>query len=212
MDTNFELFTPVNIPTDNVTLNLDLDDVFFIQSMERRAIEINKDIDEDLARIVRRSILQINKQDEGIAVKDREPIKLIITSFGGDVASGFSIIDMIQSSITPVHTYNVGYQYSMAAVIGVVGRKRYATKNATFLIHEGSTQVANSIGKLQDFMMFDMAIETRIKDIVVAHTNISEDDYASKARNEWYFFADEAKELGVIDGIIGEDIGIEEII
>lgn len=207
-----ELFKPVNFEPNTLSVNVDLDEYFFLQQMQNRIITINAVIDDEVANAVVQSILRINLDDVGIRVEDREPIKLIISSDGGDVFSGFSIIDVIKNSATPVHTFNISHWYSMATIIGMVGDKRYATSNASFLIHDGTTVIGDSSNKVHDFLKFDTQLQKRMKKIVLDHSLIASSTYTKKSREEWYFFAEEAKKLGVIDEIIGEDVTLEKVI
>ena len=209
---NLKIFSPTDFESDTLSVNIDLDDYFALKQWQSRILDLNDRIDEVSASSIVGTIIYINMLDKGIPVEDRVPIKLFISSEGGDVMDGFSIIDAIQNSITPIYIINRSYQYSMAALIGVVGHKRYATKNATFLFHDGTMFIGDSSGKAHDFLKFDLQIKDRIKELVLSHTNITSRTYNKKVREEWYFFADEAKRLGVIDGIIGEDVTLEEII
>lgn len=131
---------------------------------------------------------------------------------GGDVDAGFELIDAILASKTPVYTINLGYQYSMGFLIGLAGHKRYATQNAKFLMHDGSNLIWNSGTKAQDQMEFQKRVEQRIKQYVIAHSNVTSEEYDSKLRVEWYLFADEAKEKGFCDHILGVDCELDEIV
>ena len=131
---------------------------------------------------------------------------------GGDVDAGFELIDTILASKTPVYTINLGYQYSMGFLIGLAGHKRYAAQNAKFLMHDGSNLIWNSGAKAQDQMEFQKRVEQRIKQYVIARSNVTSEEYDSKLRVEWYLFADEAKEKGFCDHILGVDCELDEIV
>ena len=45
-----------------------------------------------------------------------------------------------------------------------------------------------------------------IQDYVLSHTSITKEEYLTHIRKQWYLTAKEAKDLGVIDYIIGEDV------
>lgn len=190
----------------------DLDNIFYLQDLQQRKMFINEDIDAFSVQDVVKHIMQYNKEDKGVPVADRKPILLYITSNGGEVDAGFRLIDIIEASRTPVYTVNLSNQYSMGFLIGLAGHKRFATKNAKFLMHDGSNFVYNSGAKAQDQMEFNRKIEQRVKNYVLSKSKINEDVYDSKLRVEWYMFADEAKENGMTDFIIGEDCDIEAII
>ena len=79
-------------------------------------------------------------------------------------------------------------------------------------MHDGSNFVYNSGAKAQDQMEFQRKVEDRIKSYILNRSKITSEEYDSKLRVEWYLFADEAKEKGFVDFIIGRDCDIEEII
>lgn len=189
-----------------------IDELFYLQDLKQRKLFLNADIDQFSVADIVKHIMQINKEDKGLEPHERMPILLYVTSNGGEVDSGFELIDVIMNSKTPVYTINLGYQYSMGFLIGLSGHKRFATRNAKFLMHDGSNFVYNSGAKAQDQMEFNRKIESRIKQYILSRSKVSEEEYDSKLRVEWYLFADEAKEKGFVDYIIGEDCDINEIV
>lgn len=189
-----------------------IDDAFYLKDLKNRKLFINDEISQLSISMIVKYILQYNAEDRGKAVKDRKPILLYLVSEGGEVDAGFELIDAIKSSITPVYTINLGYWYSMGFLIGITGHKRYAMPNAKFLIHDGADFIYNSSAKAQDQMEFNIRVGERIKRLVLEESDISEDEYDSKKRVEWYMFSDEAKERGFIDCIIGIDCQIDEIV
>lgn len=189
-----------------------VDELFYLQDLKQRKLFLNVDVEQlSIAEIVKH-IMQFNKEDKGIAPEERTPILLYVTSNGGEVDSGFELIDVILNSKTPVYTINLGYQYSMGFLIGLAGHKRYAMGNAKFLMHDGSNFIYNSGAKAQDQMEFQKRIEERIKQYVLSRSNVTSEEYDSKLRIEWYLFADEAKDKGFVDFIIGKDCDIDEIV
>lgn len=213
MKTNHTNYYDIEIDLDNLLAkNGAIDEVFYLQDLKQRKLFLNVDIDQLAVADIVRHIMQFNKDDKNIPIEDRKPILLYITSNGGEVDSGFELIDIILNSKTPVYTINLGYQYSMGFLIGLAGHKRYATKNAKLLHHDGSNFVCNSGAKVQDQMEFQKRVEERIKKYILSRSKLTSEEYDSRLRVEWYLFADEAKEKGFVDYIIGEDCDIDEII
>ena len=192
--------------------NGSLEEIFYVKDLLRRKLSISTEIEQSSVEDICRHIMQFNAEDKDIDVKDRKPILLYIVSNGGDVDAGFELIDTIMSSKTPVYTINLGYQYSMGFLIGLAGHKRFAMRNAKYLMHDGSNFVYNSGAKAQDQMSFNRKVEERIKQYVTSMTKISPELYDEKERVEWYMFADEAKALGVTDYIIGDDCELDAVI
>ena len=197
---------------ESIMRGITISEAFYIKDLKQRKIFINENICQATVWDAVRNILQFNREDIGIPVEDRVPIKLYVVSNGGEVDSGFELIDAIMASETPVYTINLGYQYSMGFYIGIAGHKRFAMPNAKFLMHDGTNMAWNSMAKVQDQMRFQERAESRTKNYVVTRTKITPDQYDEQYRREWYMFAEDAKEFGVTDYIIGVDCSLEEII
>ncbi|MBR2265659.1 MAG: ATP-dependent Clp protease proteolytic subunit [Paludibacteraceae bacterium] len=197
---------------DILASNSAIDELFYLKDLQQRKIFLTTMITQSTVDEVVHSILQLNREDADIPVEERKPILLYLTSIGGESDAGFEMIDVIRMSRTPVHVINLGYCYSMGFLIFLAGHRRFASENAKFLMHDGSSYVYNSTGKAKDQMLFNDRVEEKIKNYVLKYTNITEDEYDDKQRQEWYMFADEAKEKGIVDSIIGVDCDIMEIV
>lgn len=202
----------IDIYTDKIPAMWDLGDIFTLKDLQQRKLYMVGNIVQGEVDDIVQFIMQYNKEDLGIPVEERKPILLFILSNGGAVDVGFELIDIVELSTTPVYTINIGYQYSMGFLIGLAGHKRFATRNARFLMHDGSNFVWDSSAKVRDQMKFQEVSEKRIKNYVLAHSKLTEAEYDEKYRVEWYMFADEAKERGFVDFIIGEDCTLDDII
>ncbi len=189
-----------------------LEEVLYVRDMVQRKFFLTTEIEQDSVTDIVRHIMQINKEDSGIDPEKRKPILLYIASVGGEVDSGFELIDVIRTSKTPVYTINLGYAYSMGFLIGLAGHKRFAFPNSKFLHHDGAIGLVNSGNKIRDQMEFQGLVESRIREYVISRTKVTEDEYDEHLRREWYLFADEAKNYGMVDFIIGVDCDLADII
>lgn len=189
-----------------------IDEWFHLQDLKSRKLFLKEDISQFSVSEIVKHILQYNAEDKGIEPEKREPILLYLVSRGGEVDSGFELIDVIQQSKTPVYTINTGYQYSMGFLIGLAGHKRFATPNAKFLLHDGASFVFNSTTKVKDQMKFQEREEERLKEYILSRSKITSDEYDANLRVEWYLFADDAKEKGFVDYIVGEDCDIDMVV
>lgn len=189
-----------------------VDELFYIKDLKQRKLFLNGEIDRISVSGIIRHILQYNADDADIEPSRRRPIYLYMTSEGGDIADGFMLIDVIEASQTPVYTINFGYWYSMSLLIGIAGHKRYASKNATYLIHDGSGGAYGSQAKVGDHIEFMHKIADRVRQYIISHSSITPEEYDANRRVEWYLFSNEAKEKGLIDAIIGEDCEISDVV
>jgi ATP-dependent Clp protease protease subunit len=193
-------------------MNYDLGDKFQLEDLKQRKLYINYYIDESLLEEITYHILRFNTEDKGKSIEERKPILLYCVSNGGSLADGFGLIDVILNSKTPVYTINLAYNYSMGFLIALSGHKRYAMKHSTFLMHDGSNFMYNSMAKIRDAAKFQEKQEQRIKEYVLSRSKLTEDEYDKSYRVEWYMYADQAKDKGFCDYIVGVDCSLDEII
>ena len=213
MNTNHKGYYDIDIDIEKALLDSGMvDEIFYLKDLKQRKLFLNTDVEQLSVGEIVKHIMQYNKEDIGIEPDKRTPIILYVSSNGGEVDSGFELIDVIMASKTPVFTVNLGYQYSMGFLIGLAGTKRFAMRNAKFLMHDGSNFVYNSGAKAQDQMEFQRRVEDRLKQYILSRSKITSKEYDSKLRVEWYLFADEAKDKGFCDYIIGDDCDIDEVI
>ena len=193
-------------------LNYGLEDKFQLEDLKQRKLYINFEIDENILNDITYHILRFNTEDKGKEISERKPILLYCVSNGGSVNDGFGLIDVILNSKTPIYTINLSYNYSMGLLIFLSGSKRFATQNATFLLHDGQNFMYNSSAKLRDAMKFEEQREKRIKEYVLSRSKLTSEEYDKNYRVEMYLYSSEAKEKGFVDLIVGEDCTIDEII
>ena len=164
------------------------------------------DIDNIAAEAVAHLIRFWNKADEGIPVEDRKPIKLLIDSYGGSLVGGLMIADAIRLSKTPVYTVNAGTAYSAGLLVFITGHRRFCYPSASFLFHEGSTATAGFVdaGKFRNYAEFYDQLILRMKNYFLTYTDMTEELYKEKYKDDWWFFAEEAIENGFCDEILEE--------
>lgn len=194
-------------------ISLSLEDKFWLEDYMSRKIFLNGVIDEESSQEVVSRILRYNVIDKGKPVEERRPIWLFCTSDGGYLYEGFSIIDTITASQTPVYTVNLSYQFSMGFLIGIAGRKRFAHKNAIFLMHEGNSElVGGALKKVLDQVAFYQKNAERVREHVLSHSNLSSEKYDEKFHSEWFMYSEEAKDNGFVDYIIGVDCDLDDVV
>ena len=156
------------------------------------------------SREIIEKIITWNIQDKGVNVEDRRPIHILINSEGGDMMEALAIIDAIKGSKTPVYTHVIGEAYSAAFLITLCGKKRFGTENSTYLFHEGMAGFMGDAHKLNQAVQFyKNTLLRKTRKIILDNSKISEDAYEEHIKDDWFFDANEAAKLGVIDDING---------
>lgn len=141
-------------------------------------------------------------------VDDSQPfLPILVDSFGGDVLSLFSMLDMIDACQKPVITAVQSKAMSCGAVLLSAGTKgyRYASPRSTILIHEAATQLE---GKASDIISDAKSMEMlndKVMEILAKNSNKPKKFYQSlikKANNaDLYLSAEQCLEFGLIDKI-----------
>ena len=182
------------------------------ENLDKRILVFNDGVDENVVENYILYILKWNAEDKDLPIEKRQPITIYLSCPGGNAFDGFNMVDVIMNSKTPVR----GVVFSLAASMGyhilLSCHERIAFKNSVLLQHDGQIGIQNSTSKARDTMRFFDSMETRTKEYVLSRTTMTEEFYDKVYDQEYYMYADEAKKLGCIDKIIGEDCDIDEIL
>lgn len=192
-------------------LSYGVGEALFLSELASRIFYLDTVITPDTFREVTMFIVKANIQDAGLPIEERLPIKLVINSPGGSVLDGLGLLDVIKTSQTPVFSIVIGYACSMAFFIAATSHVRFATPNAVFLNHDGETGLIDSTMKFRDAVNFYDKLDKRLDRMVAAKTKLTVKELEDTKRIEQYWFADEAKDAGIVDYIIGEDISYQDI-
>lgn len=175
--------------------------VEYYRRLKEREILWN-DIITDCTIDVPMYILKWNREDKGVPVEDRKPIKIWINSDGGDMNVTMFMANVIALSKTPVITIGMGRSYSSGGLLLMAGHKRYIFSNTSVLIHDGSTGAIGDTGKVIDNLEFTKEMEVRVRDFILSRTKIPADLLDKNYRRDWFLFSDDAIKYGVADKII----------
>lgn len=187
-------------------------DELYREYLGDRTLFLNDEISEAVIEDYIMYILKWNKEDKGLPIECRKPIKLYISSPGGNVFDANVFMNVIEMSKTPVWGIGMDLVASAAFHIYIACHKRYSMKDTAFLIHDGEIAIENSRKKFRDTAEFFNQGDERLKNHILKNTSITEEFYKSIYSDEFWFYADRGKELGVVHKIIGEDASLDEIL
>lgn len=177
---------------------------YFNQLMNHRTIVLNDAID---VCIIESVILPLKEFEEDDSTT---PVTIVLNSPGGSVQDGLALMNILDNYKKPVNIIVYGYAYSMGTILMCCGNKNLNVKKfcypfSTFLFHAGSLTASGDTNNVRDYMDFAEKQDEIIKDYIFKHTNITEEYWDKMTRREFYFGAKEAKKLGLVDEIIGEE-------
>ena len=173
---------------------------YYKNLMERRLI-LNAGIDDDLLELIILPYMEMDNDGTG------EPIEIILNSGGGEIYSGFNLVDQIERAKTPTTIHIMSMAASMGTLIAMAGKNNPNVKTVCHpfsvgLLHGGSQYMEGSAHAVKDLFNFTEQYENKIKDFILTHSNITEDYYEKIERKELWLDADEMLRLGVVDEII----------
>ena len=194
------------------TGNNDLYDEVIRENLSNRVLIFNDEVNDCVIENYILYIMKWNREDKDIDPSKRRKITLILNSPGGDMMIGFGgMVNCIEQSKTPIVAVGIGLVASMAFHIYIACKERVSFKDTIFLMHDGEQSAASSGGKFKDIARFFENMDNRTKQHVLKYTSMTEAFYNDHLDREFYMYADEAKELGCVDHIIGEDYTLDDI-
>ena len=165
--------------------------------LKERIIFLSGPVNDGMAGLLVAQLLYLNSVDQ-------RPIHMYIQSPGGIVYSGFAIYDTMTSLAAPVYTYAVGFTGSMATFLLSAGKRRFALPHATIHMHptgggsQGYTEDVRIATREQE------RLQTQIFHLMGKFTGHSWEEIEAFFLRDKYLNAEEAKEFGLIDEIMGD--------
>ena len=135
---------------------------------------------------------------------DIELINVHINSYGGEVAEGLAIYNLLRNHKAKVRTYCDGFACSSASVVFMAGDERIMNSASLLFIHNAWTCAcgnANDFRKQADDL--DKITQASIN-AYMQNVNITEDKLKELLDAETWILPDEALEMGFATSIVGE--------
>lgn len=173
-----------------------------------RILYLSSDVTSESISEICKQILSINETDRKGTEKFKnyvmKPIQLHVQSFGGSVYDMWALIDIIQSSNTPIITYCTGYCMSAASLIFLAGHYRYMYKHSSIMFHQVSSF---TFGKVQDLTIHQSVLEDMHKQMIKyikKHTGLKKSFYKKydTGKEDVYMSSKECLKYGICDKIV----------
>lgn len=174
----------------------------------KREFLLNKNVSAESVEPIIKGILEVNEYDREQKEKDEnyvpKPIRLVVDSYGGDIYSGNALVAIIDSSETPVWGYCYGKAMSMGFMIYNACHKRFAHMLACLMYHDAGSVTRGFVEEMQMDIDQVRKLIRHGDTLLLANTKLTRErlDEVKKTRTNWYMFADEAMQYGVVHEII----------
>ena len=174
--------------------------------LENRIIFLEGVINDGVANmaVMKFLFLQYENRTQGIS--------FYINSPGGSVSSTLAIYDTMQFIDCPVATYCIGMAASGAAVLLAGGAKgrRFCLPHSKVMIHQPYGQVGGQVSDIEIQAEEIVRSKHVINEILAKHTGQPIERIAKDTERDRYLTANQAKEYGLVDEVVGRIIGTEK--
>jgi len=167
--------------------------------LKDRIVFLGTPVDDYVANLIIAQLLFLQMEDE-----DKD-INFYINSPGGSVSAGMGIYDTLQYVKCPVATICIGQAASMGAVLLAAGSpgKRKALPNARVMIHQPSGGAQGQSTDIQIQAKETQRIRDILNQILAKHTGKSTEQINKDTERDYFMGADEAKNYGLVDEVLG---------
>lgn len=167
--------------------------------MQDRIVLLGGEVNDDSANLIVAQLLFLQAQDP------KKEISMYINSPGGSVTAGLAIYDTMQFISCPVATYCIGQAASMGAVLLTAGAKgrRFALPNARIMIHQPWGGAEGKASDIEITAREILRLKEKLNEILAKHSGKKMADVVKDTDRDHFMSAEEAKEWGLIDKVIG---------
>src|ERR671933_2367038 len=168
--------------------------------LKNRIVFLGTPIDDVVANLIVAQLLYQAQEDQ-----DRE-IQMYINSPGGQIDAGLAIYDTMHLIQPQVATTCIGMAASMGAVLlaGGAKGKRSALPNSRILIHQASAGFQGTAADIEVQAREIIRMNARLQEMMAADTGQTVERIAHDINRDYWMSAQEAKDYGVIDMIVGQ--------
>lgn len=171
----------------------------FSRLLMDRIIFIGTDITDHVANIVVAQLLFLRMEDP------KKDVNIYINSMGGYVNAGLAIYDTLKWMTCNINTYCIGQASSMGAFLLAAGTKgkRFALPNSRIMIHQPLGGVTGRAADVHIQAKEINLMRELLNKILAENTGQSIEKIATDSDRDFFMSADEAKNYGLIDEVVG---------
>jgi ATP-dependent Clp protease protease subunit len=171
----------------------------FSRLLKDRIIFLGTPIDDTIANIVMAQLLHLESEDP-----DRD-ISIYVNSPGGSFTALTAIYDTMQFVRPDIATFCMGQAASAAAVIVAAGTqgKRHALSHSRILIHQPYSEGGGQGSDIEIQAREILRMRAQLEQMLSVHSGRSEEEVRRDIERDKILTADEAKEYGLIDEVLG---------
>ena len=164
-----------------------------------RIVFISGEVNDEMANAVCAQLLFLQSQDA------KKEISVYVNSPGGSVTAGLAIYDTMQFVKCPIATYCIGQAASMGAILLTAGAKgrRFSLPNARIMIHQPWGGAEGKASDIEITAREILRLTEKLNEILAKHSGRKMSEVVKDTDRDHFMSAEEAKEWGLIDEVLG---------
>ena len=165
--------------------------------LKARTVLVTGSVDDELAQKVIAQLLALNAESH-------DTIRVIVSSPGGHVDSGYAIHDILKFIESPIITIGAGWVASIAVPIffGAPKEHRYTLPGTRFLIHQPSGGAGGQASDIRIEAQEILKIRKRINEMISKETGQPVEKVAKDSERNFWMSAEESVDYGLATKII----------
>jgi ATP-dependent Clp protease protease subunit len=163
-----------------------------------RIIFLGQQVDDDISNRIAAQLLTL-------AADPDKDIYLYINSPGGSVTAGMAVYDTMNYIKNDVVTIAMGFCASMGQFLLTAGAKgkRFALPHAKILMHQPSAGLGGTATDIRIYAEQLVKTKREMAQLIADHSGQTFETITKDSDRDRWFTAQEAKEYGLIDDVIG---------
>jgi ATP-dependent Clp protease protease subunit len=168
-----------------------------LRMLEARTILVSGSIDDKVAA---RTVAQLLILD----ADNHDPIRVIITSQGGHVDSGFAIHDVMRFVESPITTIGAGWVASIAVPIlfGAPKERRYSLPNTRFLLHQPSGGAGGQASDIRIEAEEILKVREKLNQLIARETGQPVERVEKDSDRNFWMDAEQAVTYGLVHRVV----------
>lgn len=168
-----------------------------LRMLKTRTILVSGPVDDKLAE---KTLMQLLILD----AENHEPIRVMITSQGGHVDSGFAIHDMLRFIESPITTIGAGWVASIAVPIlfGAPKERRFSLPHTRFLLHQPTGGAGGQASDIRIEAEEILKVRERLNQLIADETGQDLERVTTDSDRNFWMDAEEAQAYGLVGRVV----------
>ncbi|MBC8186952.1 MAG: ATP-dependent Clp protease proteolytic subunit [Proteobacteria bacterium] len=168
-----------------------------LRMLQTRTVLVSGAVDEKLTEKTMMQLLILDAENH-------DPIRVMITSQGGHVDSGFAIHDMLRFIESPVTTIGAGWVASIAVPIlfGAPKERRFSLPHTRFLLHQPTGGAGGQASDIRIEAEEILKVRERLNRLIADETGQDFERVDKDSDRNFWMDAERAQAYGLVSQIV----------